>query len=328
MSILLNVALPVDCWQLILSLTNDPWVFKRTYLTCKTFADIYENHLPHLVRKYTNSLWILLEMFPPTKSSTSWFIPWLTRNPNTTWEMMQQMSHIDWDRRVWLGNPNITWDIIQDNPQMHPNDWIWLSINPNITWEQIVEYSSRFISSRVSNTIISMNPNLTWEFVRDNPEPFPGFAWDLHTVLKNPNITWDHIKDDIDNIKSTDLLGLLRNPNITWDFIQNHLTFLAKKRYYTYCISQNPNITWDIITDNPEPIPDKIWDIVGISRNHNITWNIIQDNPHLSWHTGSVSSNPNITWEIVATNPNPSFGDWNFYNISCNKFRYGKIAKN
>ena len=57
------------------------------------------------------------------------------RNPNITWEIIQNNPDKDWWWYNISRNPNITWDIIVANPD---KNWNWGGIssrNPNITWE-------------------------------------------------------------------------------------------------------------------------------------------------------------------------------------------------
>src|SRR3989344_4263446 len=95
-----------DVWHVILGNTNDVYTYKHTYLTCKHFVKSYNTVNRSIKLKYSNSLYVLLKLFPDK--------PW------------------DWERLSY--NPNITWQIVLDN-QDKPWDWLGLSCNPNITWQ-------------------------------------------------------------------------------------------------------------------------------------------------------------------------------------------------
>ena len=74
------------------------------------------------MQRYTNHLWKLIELYP----NKPWNWKWLSCNPNTTWEIIQDNLDKDWN---WICiSMNITWEIIQDNPDK-PWNWWGMSIN-------------------------------------------------------------------------------------------------------------------------------------------------------------------------------------------------------
>ena len=81
---------------------------------------------------------------------------------------------------VYHRNPNITWDIIQNNPDKDWN-WYWYIINPNITWDIIQNNPDKRLELV---DYISRNPNITWDIIQNNPDK----PWDWHRVYQNIQI--------------------------------------------------------------------------------------------------------------------------------------------
>jgi len=278
-----------DCWQLVLARTDDPWVFKRTYLTCRHFMDIYENYLPHLVRKYTNHLWILLEMFP-SSANVNWDYYQLSSNPNLPWEYVAE--HIDkpWHKYRLSQNLNIPINFLIESGIFSASGLAWredftwdiIISNPDIPWDY---------------DIISFNPNITWDIIQANPHP-PGGEWDEFSLMSNPNITWEIMINNFDmqNIEDMEFIG--ENPNITWDIIiANPNPPFGEWDYWE--LSYNPNITWDIV--QAYPIND--WAMDALSGHENITMEIIKNNPNIKWDYAGVVRNPNVSWDDITNNP-------------------------
>ena len=247
--------------------------------------------------------------------STKWFqfildnpdIPWdwdiLSRNPNITWDIVQQNPDKKWNWWELSKNPNITWDIVQQNPDKKWN-WYRLSENPNITWDIVQQNPDKpWDWDRLSET-----PNITLDIVQKNPDK----KWNWDRLSRNPNITWDIVQQNPD--KKWIWWELSKNPNITWDIVQQN----PYKPWVWYRLSENPNITWDIVQQNP----DKPWDWWALSRNPNITWDIVQQNPDKPWDWDELSSNPNITWDIVQKNPDKK---WDWKKLSSNTMEYARI---
>jgi len=78
-------------------------------------------------------------------------------------------------------NPNITYQIVQENPE---KGWNYdnLSRHPNITWEIVQENPDK----PWDYNYLSENPNITWEIVQSNPDK----GWNYYALSKNPNITY------------------------------------------------------------------------------------------------------------------------------------------
>ena len=57
---------------------------------------------------------------------------WMSKNPNITWEIIQNNPDKNWSWDFISLNPNITWEIIVANPDKHWN-WMNISCHPNIT---------------------------------------------------------------------------------------------------------------------------------------------------------------------------------------------------
>jgi len=302
--ILLNVALPVDCWYLILSYTNDPWTFKRTYLTCRQFARIYDERLPKLKKHYTNHLEILLELYPDNdwilvnmpKNVVSWEFaksyPFrqpmcrLFYNDDITPEIILSNPEFPWTYTMLSRNPNITEDFVEKTID---EDWNWhsLSRHPNISWEFLMKHSDRcdwwYLSScekltweYVSNNydkpwnwgILSSNSNITWDIITANPDP-PGGYWDNGEISRNPNITWEIVS---------------ANPD--WEWCWDILT--VESAISVDDMLNNSNLPWE-------------WDYLSnklIGR-----WDILDNNPQIYRNWNTLSNDPNITWEIIDKYP-------------------------
>ena len=74
----------------------------------------------------------------------SFFFSNLTKNPNISWNTINNNPDIPWSHSEYNINPNITWEIVRENPNY---DWDYCNLPEN--------------------------PNITWEIVRDNPYPDP-----------------------------------------------------------------------------------------------------------------------------------------------------------
>jgi len=337
-------ALPNDIWQLILSHTDDPWVFKRTYLTCQLFVYIYENYLPHLVRKYTNQLWILLELFPEHRGL---YRNAISRNPNTTWELVQAFPNNTWDWDVLALHKNISLDTIENEP----GNWCIKNIfcKSNLTWDYIQNHPD--IEWNMFR--LSANRAITLDIIVNNPHPDCG-EWNWEGVSHNPNLTWEFVLNNMD--KDWNWRDISRLPEITWDIVQEY----SEMRWNYLTLSKNLNISWEIMMENSDKfcidrnhniylrpdIPLNIllhrienggisltninitWEVVKdiaytfsynqryeLSRNPNITWDILENNSEYPWIMNGYSMNPNLTWEIVVNNPQPRWGKWNWNHI-------------
>jgi len=203
--------------------------------------------------------------------------PWdwdkLSRNPNVTWDIVQQNTDIPWDWYVLSANPDITtWDIVQKNPDK-PWDWVFLTSNPNITLDIVQQNPDK----PWDWFGISANPTLSWGFIQKNPDK----PWDWCFISENPNITWDIVQQNPGKPWDWDRLSC--NPNITWDIIQEN----PDKPWNWGVLSCYPNITWDIVQQNP----GNPWDWRWLSCNPNITWDIVQQNPNKPWDWSQLSSN-------------------------------------
>ena len=104
---------------------------------------------------------------------------YLSRNPNITWNIVQQYPDKPWDWYYLSGNPSITLDIVQQNPDK-PWDWSSLSINPNITWNIVQQYPDK----PWNWYMLSSNPNITLDIVQQNQDN----PWDWYCLSSNPNI--------------------------------------------------------------------------------------------------------------------------------------------
>lgn len=270
-----------------------------------------DNDFTKLLTTYVDNRW-------------NWFE--VSRNPNITWEFIN--NHIEY-RWSWEGiseNPNITWEIILENPKL-PWVWYFVSRNPNITLE---------IVSNNLNLQQTFGPKAVWDknlitTLNGLPDVFGKSLNQLETmtfktlleILSNPEIV--HHKSFeayIHDIKSLDvnyMYYLSSNKGLTWEIIKNYPT----EKWDWKSLSKHPNITWDIIFSSTH-LP---WDWRQILQNPNITWEMIQNNKHLfrnlkSFRSGMqlnhFSHNPNLTYDIIQSN---KYISWNWYTISSNNFK-------
>src|SRR5258708_4326649 len=159
-----------DVLPLIFNFINIGSDYKSVLFTCnKWYQFAYSKDKCH---QLCNHLLTLLTLFP----NKPWNWGCLSRNPNITWEFVQNNPDIPWDWDYLSRNPNITWEIIQNNSDK-PWNWGYLSRNPNITWEIIQNNSDK----PWNWGFISRNPNITWEIVKNNPDK----PWDWAGISNN-----------------------------------------------------------------------------------------------------------------------------------------------
>ena len=64
------------------------------------------------------------------------FEPYISLNPNITWQIVQENHLIDWNFSALFHNSNITWEIVQENSYL---DWGYdeSRVNLNISTAEI-----------------------------------------------------------------------------------------------------------------------------------------------------------------------------------------------
>jgi hypothetical protein len=295
-----------------------------------------------------NSLEILYNLYP----DKDWdYEHYLSRNPNTTWDMIKNNLDRDWDWYFLSSNSSITIDIIDSNPSLPWNWFQGVSQNPNIDLEIVKSFPEKII---LDNEFFH-NPNININYSNK--------FWRWYELLHNPNIKWDMVLENKDKDKCL-YTSLLYNPNTTSEIIEDiltnyleyigipigwHILHLSNHKNLTFDIikkfhnlpwewrnlSRNPCITIDIIRNNPDKKwdwynmssnpnmtfefikdnLDKAWNWIHISCHRNITWDIVEENPNIPWDWLGLSANSNITWDIVQNNPDKP---WNNQGLSAN----------
>jgi len=307
--------LNADCWQLILSCTNDPWTYKYTKLTCRLFMEIYETGLQHIVVRYDNQLTTLLYMFP----DKPWNWASLINNP-----LIKKLFEFE--------NPGINYDVYRIY-NTHSDEWSsykgWRCSGDNTSyWCSITELFDNIKIDRVWD--YPKDPVITWEIMQTYPEikwtcnmrsHVPNITMDI--VLKNLHLSWDWFalrrRFNLSLQFLIDEVGLGWNhyavsehPELTWEFVQEH----PEIEWSYWYLSRNPNITVSAIISRL----DIRWEYCSISTNPGITWEDILANPeiHTKLDMFDLSRNSNITSEIIQTNPNPLGQSWWWGGLVCN----------
>jgi len=154
------IDLPVDCLYNIFSITNDPWTFKRTYMTCQLFAQIYDERLPHARKHYTNHLKVLIELYPDKK----WSRYAVSCNLNIDWNYINNTS-FPWHTAGLSVNPNTTLDIIASRPDIKWN-YGYLANTLSLTEEFVLKY----VPHEQWPNILEAG-DISFEFIAENCNP-------------------------------------------------------------------------------------------------------------------------------------------------------------
>jgi hypothetical protein len=214
-------------WGIIKEESNVPWSFVKIGANPntkppKTRAECNDNAYHWLIEIAMGKI-ICDEEIIKIASIT------LSRNENTTWDIVRSSSRIKWDYEVLSSNPNITWDIVQAN-QDKPWSYKLMSSNPNITWDIVKANPDK----PWSYTRLSSNPNITWEIIKSNPDK----DWKYQVAAANPNITWDIVKQNEKLIHE----NICFNVNLSYSTIWNELCDIMGVNLATMCY--NSNMTW------------------------------------------------------------------------------------
>jgi hypothetical protein len=100
--------------------------------------------------KYENNIIRLIDENP----DISWDWSGLSRNPNITWNVIQNNLHKPWNWRYVSCNPNITWEIILNNIN---KPWYWdaLSHRKDITIDILKQLTNKPLNWQVISKNIS-----------------------------------------------------------------------------------------------------------------------------------------------------------------------------
>ncbi len=134
--ILVNIALQMSISDVLsfgrVSKKIHKKIHEKPYFWKLLLPDIPEK-LIYQKRKFN---WLLYMIIKFPEKSWNWY--GVSKNPNITWEIIQQYPNWQWDWYALSKNSNITWEIIQNNLDQ-PWDWDAIAINKNITEEIIVQ---------------------------------------------------------------------------------------------------------------------------------------------------------------------------------------------
>jgi hypothetical protein len=260
---------------------------------------------------YTNELLKIYDFYP----NKEWNYFELSKNPNITWDLIQNYLDKPWDYSMLSLNPNINWDIIRFNPDK-PWDYYYLSKNINITWDIVKNNPDK----PWDYSMLSLNPNINWDIIRFNPDK----PWDYYYLSKNINITWDIVKNNFDK---------------PWNY--NLLSFIYLKKFNSSIYNINSyinnypiyNINSDLIKFNC--FTDDI-DIYYIKYNqHNINYLIQYSNIkydiliNIIHHCNEFLDDKEIyyymlsEYSYITLNDVIKYEDYIFFNaLSKNKFNY------
>lgn len=319
-----------------------------------------------------NTLQKLLNHFPDPLTDTwnpfpyRWKWDLVSKNPNITWEYIQENPNFPWDWDAISYNPNITPEHVKNNPDKSWSIWglcnnknfslKFITTHFNIEWDNtsyVYNYSNpRYFcqlydlqhreqyrehlsmsSFAIKNYISSRYKDSDDQFIyKHNPNVYPPNLSSIKATSVNKDIECQYISC---------------NPNLTIDIINKY----PKCQWYWIDISSNLGITFNDIKNNPH-YPwrwpailqriDVTWrdmqnhpnfeseseSIYGNCGNSNITWFNMCERPDNYWNWLSVSSNANITPEIIKDNPDKPW-EWHLFGISNNpNVTYDMIINN
>jgi len=358
----LPILLNRDCWQLILSYTNDPWTYKYTSLTCKTFAEIYKIKLPKICVHYDNPLLCLLYMFP----DKPWDWNQVSTNPNIKCIFNIENPGVNHKvysvyrkciRHDYSSHTNIRWWGIENIREINSIDELLthikkfnlmeLSRNPDITWDIVQSHPE----IEWDNNFLQMNPNIIHDVVLGNPSHnwnptvlyyvglIPSEEFNKRINCSGTNFEWEVIKIDSKINWGNLYLGI--EPKISFSNIQSNPYILSK---YSRFLQQSVNITWDDIESNSGMLGVD-WDFTRLSRNPHITPQIVLEHLEQAWDWYELSRNQSTTTELVMATIDldwdwkylsarwdvswkliTSFPDkeWDWGYVSMNRFQFGK----
>src|SRR5271154_993528 len=98
----------------ILRWIGDGSTYKAATRVCQLWHTICREKFRWMIAKYSNHLWTLIDMQLPETMSCHKFAEaysWvnLSKNPNTTWDLIKSHPGIGWNWYYISSNPNITW---------------------------------------------------------------------------------------------------------------------------------------------------------------------------------------------------------------------------
>jgi hypothetical protein len=177
--------------------------------------DLYVEHedtgemLPRLLYKLGECscvTWNLIACSKYLQESIDWYE--LSKNPNITWDIVEQNMGMPWSWDGLSQNPNITWRII-DMESDHP--WDWSYFTHNVDWSVVSKYPDKpwnwsEFSYDPDLDIVSKFPDKPWSWGVLSKGDVP-----LHIIEKNIDRPWDWGER-----------GISKNKYLNWDFVERH----------------------------------------------------------------------------------------------------------
>lgn len=257
----------------------------------------------------------------------------ITRNPNTTLELIKKYPHFPWYKPTISFELIKSIDFIKENPGFPFISWNLISSNMNISLDDI-EANPQF---PWDYTRISGRKDCTLEFVRRHPDK----NWD-YNVLGENEYMWDDIQE---NPQKYNPMSVLHNKRVTLEYIEANmnvyveddfaLRFIASMSVVTlefiekyfhhfmiYWLAGNPNITIDFVFKH-----DLNMSIVFMCDfsllNPSVTPELVKSNSDIPWDWYTLSKRPNFS-----PKENPEFPwNWNTYALNLN-FNIENVPEN
>jgi len=258
---------------------------------------------------------------------------YLTKNPNITFDIIDQNPHIHWRYHMLCENENIS---IQDTIDNLHYDWYGnFGMNNNFSFDELLSLESmndilnkhykmyeicksntNITKSIIENYIhdervtfniqgLSFNPNFNLNIVKQLEHII---NWNYNHLLGNDSITENDIEYLIQNKKITNFYNLHNNNSITFGFIKKYQHILKKYHVFNnfYFKSRSININ--------ELLKDKLSDKYLIAPYHT-TIEHIKQYPNKKWYWREISENPNIRLIDIKNN---MYFPWDINGLSLN----------
>ncbi len=223
-------------------------------------------------------------------------------------------------------DPTTTWDMIESDLKK-PWDIPLLSMHKNITCDIIATTRNR----RWNWHFVSRNPNVTIPFIRVNI--FRRWSWDhlslnmgikITDMLENRDLPWKWAT--VTFRKDFDPRYIMTYPHIDWPYTHIYIWCECDTETALYMINNNlvqrsthpyklwHDLTFDIVKSHPEIE----WNYSLLSEAKFITIDIVMDNKDKPWNWDLLHKNPNITtndllshniplnYKCLSSNPNLS----------------------
>jgi hypothetical protein len=223
--------------------------------------------------------------------------PFLSYNPNITFDFIKKHSDFKWNWYIVSRNPNVSMDDIQSNPDF-PWKWDFVLKNQNIT----IDFIERDLS-RWDWRSMCFCPNLTPEFIAKYIDQ----DWNWDWLSRHKAITYElfqsniHKKWDLNWIIYHTEIGLKKDPNLTVISSNPHAKISDINKvirrmniFQLYQLSFNPNLTEEFVQKH-----ENVWNYDTLSYNKIITPKFVDKNIHKRWNWNGISHHPMIDLKFV-----------------------------